>query len=198
MIRYPDPTCPIGGVVWYTAAVYCNWLSKQEHIPEEQWCYEMNPQGQVVKLKEKYLSLTGYRLPTEAEWEYACRAGAATSRFYGESADLLTHYGWHLQNSGERTWPVGSKKPNDWGLFDMHGNLWNWCQETYKDYPRWIEGRTRDDVEDSLSINKEDGRVLRGGSYSQPAVNMRADDRSWFVVSTRPNSVGFRPARTFR
>jgi formylglycine-generating enzyme required for sulfatase activity len=64
-----------------------------------------------VKLKENYLSLTGYRLPQEVEWEYACRAGALTSRYYGETEELLVKYAWYLQNSEDRTWPVGSKKP---------------------------------------------------------------------------------------
>src|SRR5262249_50701380 len=67
MQHYPDSTCPIGGVLWYEAAAYCNWLSDQDGIPKDQWCFETNRQGQVTKLKEGYLSLTGYRLPTEAE-----------------------------------------------------------------------------------------------------------------------------------
>src|SRR5262249_9402679 len=71
MRRYPDPTCPIGGVTWDKAAAYCNWLSQQEDLPEDQWCYEADQQGRVTKLKENYLSSTGYRLATEAEWEYA-------------------------------------------------------------------------------------------------------------------------------
>jgi formylglycine-generating enzyme required for sulfatase activity len=135
MKRYPEPTCPIGGVVWYEAAGYCNWLSDREGIPRDQWCYETNARGQVTKLKENYLSLTGYRLPTEAEWEYACRAGAVTSRSYGETEELLDRYAWYLTNAHERTWPVGSKKPNDLGLFDLHGNVYTWCQESYQDYP---------------------------------------------------------------
>jgi formylglycine-generating enzyme required for sulfatase activity/tRNA A-37 threonylcarbamoyl transferase component Bud32 len=139
MKRYPELTCPIGGVVWYEAAAYCNWLSDQEGIPRDQWCYETNARGQVTKLKENYLSLTGYRLPTEAEWEYACRAGAVTSRYYGETADLLDQYGWYSTNAHERTWPVGGKKPNDLGLFDLHGNVYTWCQESYRDYS---EGKT--------------------------------------------------------
>src|SRR5262249_43587147 len=151
----PDPNCPIGGVIWYEAAAYSNWLSKEEGIPEDQWCYETNPQGQGVKMKEKYLHLTGYRLPTEAEWEYACRAGAVTSRYYGDSEELLRHYGWYRQNSQERTWPVGSKKPNDWGLFDLHGNVWTWCQDRMKNYPQGTE-KVEDDIEDILSIKRED------------------------------------------
>jgi formylglycine-generating enzyme required for sulfatase activity len=133
--RYPDPTCPIGGVVWYEAAAYCNWLSGQEGIPRDQWCYETNARGQVKRLKANYLRLVGYRLPTEAEWEYACRAGAVTSRYYGETEELLDKYTWYFTNAHERTWPVGSKKPNDLGLFDLHGNVYTWCQESYQDYP---------------------------------------------------------------
>jgi formylglycine-generating enzyme required for sulfatase activity len=134
MQRYPEPSCPMGGVVWYEAAAYCNWLSGQEGIPPEQWCYETNARGQVTRLKANYLSRTGYRLPTEAEWEYACRAGALTSRSYGETAELLDKYGWYYDNAHERTRPVGRKKPNDLGLFDVHGNVYTWCQERYRDY----------------------------------------------------------------
>ncbi len=126
------------GTSWYQAAAYCNWLSKEEGIAEDQWCYEIK--GQVTKLKENYLSLTGYRLPTEAEMEYATRAGALTSRYYGETEELLPKYAWYQKNSQERTWPVGSLKPNDLGLFDVQGNVFTWCQESYKAYPAG-EGR---------------------------------------------------------
>jgi formylglycine-generating enzyme required for sulfatase activity len=197
MRRYPDPACPIGGVVWYEAAAYCNWLSQQEGIPEDQWCYKTNARGQVVKLRENYLSLTGYRLPTEAEMESACRAGAVTSRYYGESEELLARYGWYFQNSKERTWPVGSKKPNDLGLFDMHGNVYTWCQESYKDYPAPKDGGAVEDKEDDLSINSQTGRVLRGGSFYYPASLVRSAIRFRYVPTNRLDFVGFRPARTF-
>jgi formylglycine-generating enzyme required for sulfatase activity len=195
--RYPDPTCPMGGVVWYEAAAYCNWLSKEEGITEDQWCYETNPQGQVTKLKENYLRLTGYRLPTEAEVEYATRAGAVTSRYYGETEELLPRYAWYFKNSGEVTWPVGSKKPNDLGLFDLHGNVWNWCQESYKSYPTPKDGEGIEDNEDDLVIVSTAGRLLRGGSISNRAPITRSARRGWIVPSDRTSDVGFRPVRTF-
>jgi hypothetical protein len=96
---------PVVGTSWHQAAAYCNWLSKEEGIPEDQWCYEIK-NGQVTKLKANYLSVTGYRLPTEAEMEYAIRAEALTSRYFGETEDLLAKYAWYLKNSQEQTWPV--------------------------------------------------------------------------------------------
>lgn len=129
LARYaPTLDCPVNTPTWYMAVEYCNWLSEQEGLPRQEWCYEG------VKLAKDYLKRTGYRLPTEAEWEYACRAGAVTARSYGEADDLLGNYGWFLENAKDRSWPVGSRKPNDWGLFDMHGNIWNWCQNPFKAY----------------------------------------------------------------
>jgi serine/threonine protein kinase/formylglycine-generating enzyme required for sulfatase activity len=232
--RSPDEDGPIIWVDWYRAAAYCNWLSQQEGISEDQWCYETNArklsqekvrvmvglltpqhalaraanvrylsfvldqQPQVTALKTGNLSLRGYRLPTEAEMEYACRAGAVTSRYYGETEELLAEYGWYQKNSKERTWPGGGKKPNDLGLFDMHGNVWHWCQESYGGDYSVPEGRgTIEDQEDSLQIVSTNARVLRGGSFFNLAVFVRSADRSWYVPFDRDNDVSFRPARTF-
>jgi formylglycine-generating enzyme required for sulfatase activity len=186
---------PVVGTSWYQAAAYCNWLSKKEGIDEDQWCYEIK--GKVTKLKANYLSLTGYRLPTEAEIEYATRAGAVTSRFFGETEELLPKYAWYLKNSKEMTWPVGCLKPNDLGLFDVQGNASTWCQGSYTAYPIGKGGEVSEDKEDDLVIDSTQSRVLRGGSFYLQASLVRSADRYINVPTNRNLSVGFRPARTF-
>jgi formylglycine-generating enzyme required for sulfatase activity len=189
---------PVGGIDWYMAAAYCNWLSKEEGIPEDQWCYEIK--GQVTQLKENYLRLTGYRLPTEAEMEYATRAGAKTSRYFGETEELLPRYAWYEKNSQRKIWPVGSLKPNDLGLFDVQGNMYTWCQEGYEEYKEYLkgkEGEVVEDREDELVIASTRGRVLRGGSFVGRASGVRSAVRVDDAPADRVDDVGFRPARTF-
>ena len=190
--RYPEPTCPIGGLVWHEAAQYCNWLSKLEGFSEDQCCYEIK--GNDLRLKAGYLSLSGYRLPTEAEMEYATRAGTITSRYFGETEDLLEHYGWYRKNSSGRTWPVGSLMPNEWGLFDVLGNIYTWCQESYKDYPHGTE--PREDKEDDLVIVVTRNRVLRGGACGDPIDDLRCASRGYTVPVIRQFFNGFRLVRT--
>jgi formylglycine-generating enzyme required for sulfatase activity len=228
MEGYSPEEEPIILVDWWRAAAYCNWLSAQEGIPPEQWCYEMNwlllpqhPLGaaagssmlrqplfhEVTGMKKDYLRLRGYRLPTEAEWEYACRAGAVTSRSYGETEELLGRYGWYNKNSGDRPRPVGRKKPNDLGLFDMHGNVFTWCQASYVNYWAGIFGEPIEDKEDFLIINPSANRlingdsfgvrVMRGGSFGVRAVNVRSARRNGSAPAIRDDNLGFRPARTF-
>ncbi len=197
--RYPVPSCPIGGVTWYRAAAYCNWLSEHEGIPKEQWCYEPNKDGNYdngMKMAPNYLKLTGYRLPTEAEMEYATRAGAVTARYFGETDNLLPNFAWYQKNSQQMTSPVGSLKPNDLGLFDVQGNVDTWCQESYKDYQSGKEGEVVEDREDDLVILSTRSRVLRGGSFVDPASLMRSANRNLYVPTDPVVNFGFRLART--
>jgi serine/threonine protein kinase/formylglycine-generating enzyme required for sulfatase activity len=189
----PTPDCPAIGISWYMAALYCNWLSLQEGVPKDQLCYLPNQKNRYLagmRLAPDYLQRTGYRLPTEAEWEYACRAGAATSRYYGQCDELLEQYAWYDKNSQNRTWPVGSLKPNDWGLFDMHGLLWVWCQDSY--HPYGLDHAEDTTIEDKVF------RLLRGGTFTAKAVNVRSAHRQGYQPDLRLEEVGFRLARTIR
>jgi formylglycine-generating enzyme required for sulfatase activity len=196
----PVGDCPVHGTPWYQAAEYCNWLSDQAGLPEHEWCYERNKGGRYeagMKPAANYLQRTGYRLPTEAEWEYACRAGAVTSRYYGQSEELLGKYDWYLKNSGDRTWPVGSLKPNDFGLFDMHGNVWAWCHDSYRLYEAGQRGKAAEDSEDNSLVPDATSRVLRGGGFLDQPRYLRSAYRNWDLPGTRSNALGFRPARTY-
>jgi WD40 repeat protein/formylglycine-generating enzyme required for sulfatase activity/tetratricopeptide (TPR) repeat protein len=194
----PSEDCPVNNVSWYDATAYCNWLSEQEGIPKEQWCYEPNAAGQYapgMKMAANYLQRTGYRLPTEAEWEYACRAGAATGYSFGESEELLPRYAWYQKNWEGRLRPVGSLKPNDLGLFDMHGNDWEWCQDEYKPYPKGEDGKATEDKEDPAEIDHGKWRILRGGVF-YPMGYERSAARGGNHPGARIHWNGLRPVRS--
>jgi eukaryotic-like serine/threonine-protein kinase len=191
------PDLPVVGVHWFEAAAYCNWLSAAEGIPRDQWCYETNEMGKVTQLKEKYLSLTGYRLPTESEMEYATRAGASTSRYHGETDELLPRYAWCQKNSEETTHPVGMLKPNDYGLFDALGNVYTWCQESYQPYPTGKGDEAVDDRGDGKAPTDAVNRgVLRSGSFNSPLSHVRCANRINYLPTGRFVNPGFRVART--
>jgi len=149
-----------------------------------------------MKMSLDYMKRSGYRLATESEWEYACRAGAVTSRYYGQSDELLAKYGWYNKNSGERSWPVGSLKPNDFGLFDMQGNVYTWCQDQYTSYSLGQGGKAAEDKKDASPPLDKVYRVLRGGSFSLQASLVRSAGRVGSQPVLRFNTFGFRPART--
>ena len=134
-----------------------------------------------------------YRLPTEAEWEYACRAGTTTAFQFGENESGLAEYGWYKENTydvGERyAHEVGQKKPNAWGLHDMHGNVWEWCTD-------WFNYDYYDvsPVDDPPGPASGTSRVVRGGSWGCDAFRCRSAYRSLLPADTRYDFVGFRVA----
>ena len=189
------PDYPVTRVSWHDAASYCNRLSQQEGIPPDQWCYEIDSKDSVTKLREKYLSLTGYRLPTEAEMEFATRADTVTNRYFGESDELLAGYGWYVPNSQGSFRPVCRLRPNDLGFFDMHGNVWNWCQEKKRDYPQAERSQVFEDDDSDLEIGSGQ-RALRGGCYTDHAPGLRSAHRWSNEPLQGSNIIGFRVART--
>ena len=130
-----------------------------------------------------------YRLPTEAEWEYACRAGGTRFYSFGDSAALLGDYAWYRDNSGRRTHRVGEKKPNAWGLYDMHGNVCESCQDRY-DGGYYASSP----IDDPTVPTSGSYRVSRGGSWGSYAGYCRSAYRCGYAPSYRDSDLGFRLA----
>jgi formylglycine-generating enzyme required for sulfatase activity len=173
---FKGPANPVDGVSWDEAAKFCKKLSEKTR--------------QTV------------RLPTEAEWEYACRAGTQTAFSFGDDPSALGDYAWWAGNSDKTPHPVGQKKPNSWGLYDMHGNVWEWCADWYGEYPA---GPATDPSgpatagEPGMETSRGN-RVLRGGSWHyidardfRCACRYRCDAG---VPAGRSDLEGFRCART--
>ena len=156
--------CPVEAVSWEDAQGFIEELNLREGV-------------------------TVYRLPTEAEWEYAARAGTQTAYHFGNATNRLGQYGWYDENSGNRTHPVGQKRPNAFGLYDMLGNVWEWVHDWYGDYPH---GAVTDPRGPSSGAN----RVPRGGSWSDSARYCRVANRYRISPGNRGYILGFRLART--
>ena len=131
-----------------------------------------------------------YRLPTEAEWEYGCRAGSKTAYTFDDEEGLLPEYGWFRRNSSQRTHTVGLLEPNAWGLYDMHGNVVEWCSDWYGEYPKGA-------VSDPTGPRKGGNRVARGGSWYFDAAVCRSSIRYLGSPSDRFSRYGFRVALSF-
>ena len=164
---------PVENIYWFDAIDFCNELSERSHLEP---VYEVN--GKNVKINYEK---NGYRLPTEAEWEYACR-GKTTGERYGE----LDNIAWYIKNSEKQSQGVGQKIANEFGLYDMLGNVWEWCNDWYnKEYPKDLQ-------EDPHGPENGFNRVLRGGSWANFANNIRSAHRTRKDPFTRDDNQGIR------
>jgi formylglycine-generating enzyme required for sulfatase activity len=180
--NFKGDNLPVENVSWFDAVEYCNTLSQREGLTP---AYLISGSGDYRTVTWNR-SANGYRLPTEAEWEYACRAGTTTAYNTGPSASDNT--GWYGANSGIRTHPVGQKPANAWGLYDMHGNVCEWCWDRSGNYSS--EPQT-----DPTGPSSGSNRVRRGGTYSDPARYVRSAYRLDNIPSVRSGLIGFRIVR---
>jgi formylglycine-generating enzyme required for sulfatase activity len=155
-------TRPVIDVSWEDAAAYCEWLLKQPGVH--------------------------YRLLTEAEWEYACRAGSTTRYSFGDDAQSLGEYAWYSKNAEDKTHPVGEKCPNDWYLYDMHGNVWEWVQD-------WFGIYSKEPQHDPSGPETGSDRVIRGGGWINVAGYCRSACRGRWLPGNRSRYLGFCLAR---
>ena len=180
---------PVESITWQHAVLFCNALSRAEGLEEAYILkHQVGEPGAsfVCEVEWKGPQSQGYRLPTEAEWEYACRAGSLETR-YGPLSEIA----WYRDNARQKTQPVTQKQPNDWGLSDMLGNVLEWCWDSWE--PSLPGGTVQDPVRFNTSNNR---RVGRGGSWLSVSRNCRAADRNWNVAGFRNNYLGFRVCRT--
>ncbi|MEO2024351.1 MAG: formylglycine-generating enzyme family protein [Fuerstiella sp.] len=191
----PTEQHPVQQVSWYDAVLFCNWLSGKEDLMP---CYERaGEKGTAISASASDAwrlipEANGYRLPTEAEWEYACRAGTTTKYSFGDSESELGEYAWYSANSENTTHSVGQKKPNRFGLYDMHGNVSEWCHDWYGPYGSAAT------VSDPLGPSQGSKRLLRGGTFIHATLYVHSANRNiGYQPSVRDSFNGFRPSRTY-
>jgi formylglycine-generating enzyme required for sulfatase activity len=160
--RWKGERNPVEQVRWSDAVKFCNARSCLEGL---QPCYDLDTW-------QCNFEASGYRLPTEAEWEYACRAGTQTPYFFGSDASKLGDYAWFDKNSGGHPQPTGQKKPNPWGLYDMIGNVWQWCNDFYS-----VDYYSQSPSENPRGPKEGDNKVVRGGAWKFSGDNCRSGYR---------------------
>jgi hypothetical protein len=164
-----NPYAPVEKVSFFDAMAYCAALTQRER--------------QAVRLPPGY----EYRLPSEAQWEYACRAGTTNQFSFGDAPADVGQYAWTWENSEGFTHPIGLKRPNPWGLYDMHGNVWEWCLDWFAPYPA-------KDLTDPSGPAEGKFKVFRGGGWEKDALYARAANRFMMVPANGIYFVGFRVA----
>jgi len=164
-----NPSHPVERVGFYQAQDYCAAITRRE--------------TQAGRLSSGYV----YRLPTEAEWEYACRAGTTNLFSFGDDASIADQYAWTLENSEAQTHPVGLKRPNPWGLYDIHGNVWEWTLDWFDHYPEKA-------LTDPVGPTGGTLKVFRGGSWNHTVELARSRNRFMMSPTNGINFVGFRLA----
>jgi len=183
-------TCPVEQVTWYDAVEFCNGLSSADGLQQVYTISGRTPAtGYSITAATVTADFTksGYRLPTEAQWEYAARAGTTTTYYWGNASDdpTLKKYAWYAANSGSATHSVGQKLPNAWGLYDMVGNVWQWCWDWYDTYP--TEPQT-----DPTGPSSGTSRILRGGCWGNSSSRLRSANRGGNDPYNVDSGVGFR------
>jgi formylglycine-generating enzyme required for sulfatase activity len=160
--RWKGTNNPVEQVRWSDAVRFCNKRSELERL---QPCYDL-------KTWKCDFTANGYRLPTEAEWEYVCRAGTSTAYFFGDAPSRLGEYAWFDKNSGGRPRPVAQKQPNPWGLYDICGNVWQWCNDFYK-----VDYYGESPAADPKGPDAGSTKVVRGGAWRFSAERCRSGYR---------------------
>jgi formylglycine-generating enzyme required for sulfatase activity len=183
--HFKGPQLPVEQVTWPQAALFCNARSRAEGLEP---CYNEDT-------AECNFSANGYRLPTEAEWEYACRVGSKTTYSFGADERQLGRFAWFKDNANKKTHPVGEKQPNAWGLYDMHGNVSEWCNDIYDE--SYYE---KSPSENPTGPAEGKQYVLRGGSWASSADAIRSayrmgEDSGFSDACLARDAIGFRCVR---
>ncbi len=190
--NFKGENLPVESVSWYEAVEFCNKLSekvgKQPYYNIDKSKEDNNNKNDDDKIKWTVTinkGAKGYRLLTEAEWEFAARGGEQSKGFEYSGSNIIGEVAWYEKNSGKQTHPVGEKKPNELGIYDMSGNVWEWCYD-------WYDGYEKGDVENPQGAKTASYRVDRGGSWSSDASDCRAANRSSWNAYSRDSDLGFR------
>ena len=181
----PEPSCPVNAVTWLGTVEFCRRLSEQDDVSDSEMT--IPAVGNLKKVPyPDFRTHSGYRLPLEVEWEVACRAGTVTPRYFGYAPDLLATYSWYISNSNFRSWSVAQTLPNPAGLFDMLGNVSEWCFDLEASDPQTIKAP-------GFAISRY---FVRGSDYACNAHTVRSANRRDARWDEFLYSRGFRIAHT--